>query len=121
MLYVVVASGDKTGFAIVVLLTPCVGSHWKLVALLVMMGVIEESEQTVRLGGMVNVISGLTVTVNVLTIGGQEPRVPVTVYIVLGAVGDSTGFALVGSLTPVVGDHEYVVALLLVLALKDAL
>ena len=102
----VVASGDKTGFAIVVLLTPCVGSHWKLVALLVITGITEESVHTVRLGGIFKVICGLTVTVNVLTIGGQEPRVPVTVYIVLGAVGDNTGLALLGSLTPVVGDQE---------------
>ena len=69
-------------------------------------------------GPALTVTACSTVTLNVLTLV-QLPVLAVTVYVVV-VVGDKTGLAMAGLLTPAVGDQLNVVALLTVPALNAA-
>ena len=109
--------GDICGFAIVLLLSPVEGDQLKTVALLMVLGRKEAPLQIAVSACVMSVTAGATVTVKDLLIL-QLPVLPVTVYGVVLA-GDNTGLAIVGSLTPVVGDQLYVAALLIVFALNE--
>ena len=80
--------------------------------------VTDEPANMLEPGPALTVTAGRTVTVNDFTLL-QLPVLAVTVYVVVN-VGDNTGLAMAGLLTPFVGDQVNVVPLLIVFALKEA-
>ena len=83
----------------------------------VKLGVNEPPKQIV-VSGRLLIIKFVTVTINERLIV-HAPVVPVSVYVVV-VVGESAGLRIAGLLTPAVGVHEKLVALLAILGVNEA-
>ena len=115
--YIVLTVGERTGLRIIGLLTPVAGDQEKEAAEPVKLGTKDDPEQMVVSSLLFN-DKGITVTLNTRD-KVQVPRVAVRVYVVV-TDGESTGLAIFGLPTPVIGNQEKLLPLLTIPALNEA-